>query len=349
MGKILIQRAVDKDSKRWDDYVNKHPDSSPYHLFAWNQAVEKAYKYKYYSLIAEYGSIVVGVLPLIHMNLPFVFNKMVALPYCDVGNCLGNTPEIVELMLDKAVMVAKDLRANLLELRGDIAPLSTTKLNKVNNNKVRMFLDLPASSDILLKSFKSKLRSQIKKTEKNKLIFRWGHLRDLDTFYKVFTENMRDLGSPAHSKKWFKMILKFYKGNVRMGLVEHSGQLIACGIILTVGDKVIVPWASTLQKNNHLAPNMMLYWNFLKYASDNGYKQFDFGRSTQGEGTYRFKAQWGAQPEPLSWYEFNISSRSGVKSTENSLKRDMVATLWCKLPLNFANFFGPMIRKYISL
>ncbi|MBA4366812.1 MAG: hypothetical protein C0403_04150 [Desulfobacterium sp.] len=349
MGKVLIKRAVDIDSKRWDDYVNKHPDASPYHLFAWNKAVEKTYKYKYYSLIAEYKSAVVGVLPLIHMNLPFVFNKMVALPYCDVGNCLGNTPEIVELMLDKAVMVAKALRANLLELRGDVAPLSTTKLNKVDNNKVRMFLDLPTSSDILLKSFKSKLRSQIKKAEKNKLVFRWGHFSDLDTFYKVFAENMRDLGSPVHSKKWFKMILKFYKGNLRMGLVEHSGQLIACGIILTASDKVIVPWASTLKKYNRLSPNMLLYWNFLKYASDNGYKQFDFGRSTQGEGTYGFKAQWGAQPVPLNWYEININGRKGVKSPVNTLKRDMVATLWCKLPLNFANFFGPLIRKYISL
>ena len=48
---------------------------------------------------------------------------------------------------------------------------------------------------------------------------------------------------------------------------------------------------------------MLLYWTFLAFAADNGYGQFDFGRSTPGEGTYRFKSQWGAEPHQLYWYE----------------------------------------------
>ena len=36
---------------------------------------------------------------------------------------------------------------------------------------------------------------------------------------------------------------------------------------------------------------------FQKYAF------FDFGRSSEGEGTYKFKKQWGAKPTPLVWYD----------------------------------------------
>ena len=40
---------------------------------------------------------------------------------------------------------------------------------------------------------------------------------------------------------------------------------------------------------------MLIYWNILKYACENGYRIFDFGRCTPEENTFRFKKQWGAE------------------------------------------------------
>jgi hypothetical protein len=68
------------------------------------------------------------------------------------------------------------------------------------SRKVRMILSLPDSSDALMKSFKSKLRSQIRRPVKDGLYSRIGSGELLDDFYFVFAKNMRDLGSPVHSR-----------------------------------------------------------------------------------------------------------------------------------------------------
>ncbi len=214
-----------------------------------------------------------------------------------------------------------------------------------------MLLNLPGSSEELWKSFKSKLRSQVRKAEKNDLTFRWGDLEDLDTFYHVFSRNMHALGSPVHSREWIEKILVNYGASARMGLVFKENQPVGCGIILFTKDTVSIPWASTLREFNRLSPNMLLYWNFLKYAADNEKKLFDFGRSTLNEGTYRFKKQWGAEPVPLFWYQTSLSARNQQiqSKSKESTKREKLADLWSKMPLSMANFLGPKVRKYISL
>jgi hypothetical protein len=95
---------------------------------------------------------------------------------------------------------------------------------------------------------------------------------------------------------------------------------------------------------------MLLYWNFMKFSADNGYEVFDFGRSTEGEGTYRFKKQWGAMPRPLTWYgsidNKNLKIEESPTDTNN---REKLVAIWQRLPLRVANLVGPRLRKYISL
>ena len=94
---------------------------------------------------------------------------------------------------------------------------------------------------------------------------------------------------------------------------------------------------------------MLLYWGFLQYSADNACDTFDFGRSTPGEGTYRFKAQWGAASKELPWHRIYLQGSPNTDSVSASKKRRRVETLWQKLPLPIANYLGPQIRRYISL
>lgn len=71
-----------------------------------------------------------------------------------------------------------------------------------------MLLDLPESSEILMKYFKAKLRSQIKKPLKEGLKPKVGGIELLYDFYKVFSINMRDLGSPVHSQKLMRIVFE---------------------------------------------------------------------------------------------------------------------------------------------
>lgn len=347
-------RIIDESEEhKWDNYVSAHQDASPYHLYAWGKSVEETYKHKLYYLMAEEQDRVVGTLPLIHLRLPFLIDELTALPFCDVGNVLADNDSISNSLIKEALLLNSKLSAKNISLRGKISlSINLSKqIHPKQTNKVRMFLNLPGSSDELMQSFKSKLRSQIRKAEKNRLTFFWSKKSDIDDFYTVFATNMRDLGSPVHSRSWFQAILKNYDKNARLGLVSFEDNIVGGGIILSIGSKICIPWASTLRKYNNLAPNMLLYWNMLKFSADNHYREFDFGRSSEGEGTYRFKKQWGAKPIPLNWYTTNrFIENEKIKSEIKDLdSREKVAEIWSRLPLHLANFLGPKIRKYISL
>ncbi len=349
---IRVRLAEQSDREKWDAYVNSHPDASPYHIFAWGLAVKQAYGHKVYYFLAENDQAVVGLLPAVQFRIPFFLNELVALPYCDVGGCLCDGQEALEAILAEFMSLGRKIKANKIQLRGHIEFSPAQQFNWLleRRNKVRMLLDLPESSEVLMKSFKSKLRSQVKKAEKNDLVFQWGGDRDLAEYYAVLCENMHALGSPVHSRELFKAVLQHFQEKAKIGLVYLRKKPIAAGLILMNGKMVSVPWASTLRTYNRLSPNMLLYWNFLKYSADNGYNIFDFGRSSKGEGTYKFKAQWGAQSIPLDWYSLQLRDRPPPNNNQAEITgRDFFAGIWQKIPLRLANYLGPRLRKYISL
>ena len=352
MNIIEITTATPADQQEWDSFVLSHPGASPYHFFAWGTAIRQAYGHERYYLMARQDSKLVGILPLVHLKLSFFINELVALPFCDVGNCLAVNSAIEGKLLAEALKLGKQLKTKNIQLRGALHSENNSNypITPLESNKVRMLLNLPESSEVLLKSFKSKLRSQVRKAEKNGVVFRWAGKEGVDSFYSVFCSNMRDLGSPVHSRKLFHAIMENFGENARIGLAEFEGKCIGAGLILSTNEQTAIPWASTLRQHNRLAPNMLLYWNCLKFAADNGKKIFDFGRSTEKEGTFRFKKQWGATSASLPWY----SSPPGPPqaSKENQTKpsrRETVAEIWKKMPVPIANFVGPQLRKYISL
>ena len=94
---------------------------------------------------------------------------------------------------------------------------------------------------------------------------------------------------------------------------------------------------------------MLLYWTMLEYACDNGFKEFDFGRSTPGEGTYKFKEQWGAIPERLHWQYISFAKEYIENDKSSKDKYSKFVPLWKNLPVSITKIFGPPIRKYIGL
>jgi len=136
--------------------------------------------------------------------------------------------------------------------------------------------------------------------------------------------------------------------DAHIGVVYLGTKPIGAGIILCSRETVSIPWASTLREYNSLSPNMLLYWGFLKYACDNGFRYFDFGRSTPDEGTYKFKEQWGASPFPLYWYR--EGDQAGEQTTRSFGKiRRFVEEAWSRIPPAVTDSIGPIFRRYITL
>jgi FemAB-related protein (PEP-CTERM system-associated) len=354
-----IRTAQSEDRGAWDAYVRRHPEASPYHLFAWKLAVEATYGHRAEYLMAEREGAICGVLPLFRFRAPLVTRRVVSLPFCDLGGVLADDAGIERALIDAAARSCRRWRASGLTLRNARAASCESELapRRLAGNKVRMLLDLPDSAEALMKSFPSKLRSQVRKASKNGLAFAWGDGTRVDDFYRIFGRNMRDLGSPVHARRLFHEVLRHFGADARVGLIQLDGLAVAGGFLLSVGPKVCVPWASSLREYNHLSPNMLLYWSLLEHASNGPYTLFDFGRSSLDEGTYRFKKQWGARPVPLHWIE--LSCRPGGSGPARDVAEDgaggpgrarrWAERVWQHLPVPVANLVGPRLRKYISL
>ncbi len=310
---------------------------------------------------------IAGILPLVHLK-SFVFgNELISMPFFDAGGVLADDADAEKSLLIEAVSLARRLRAKSIQLRQTL-PLPVMSdpgpeaWNSVENSwfsalscnvekrlhKARMLLELPGSSEALMDSFKSKLRSQIRKPEKEGLTGKVGGLELLDDFYKVFSINMRDLGSPVHSKLFIKGVLESFPEEARICLIYKGQQPLACSVMLGFNGTVYNPWSSSLRKYSKLSPNMLLYWTMLRYACDSGHRYFDFGRSSIEENTYKFKAQWGCQPQPLYWYYISDNKLPLKIDTEKS-KFDVAIRIWQNLPVPLTRVFGPPIRKYIGL
>ena len=357
----MVTRALrldDLPAETYDRFVASHPQASPYHHRAWLQATVKAYGHQAWVVSVTRKGEWVGALPVCHMRRPGGGN-LVSLPFCDLGGPLAQD-EGVQAALKAGAQTLMDTcgKADMaVRMAGDALTdeqIAEAELSQ-SARKVSMLFPLPESSEVLIKSYKPKLRSQIRKAEKNGLTSRVVTGREgVEAFYPVFAANMRRLGSPVHSRAWFRALAEAYGEQMLVGLVYAEQQVVGAGIVLVSGQKACIPWASTLAEFNHLAPNMLLYWALLSHVTDAGCEWFDFGRSTFGEGTYRFKKQWGAKPYGLSWVHWHADGRvteSAVTEPSATARklRQFIEACWQRLPLAIANWLGPRLRKHISL
>ena len=116
-------------------------------------------------------------------------------------------------------------------------------------------------------------------------------------------------------------------------------------MLLHFRDTVISGWAASDRKYSSFNPNNLLYWSVIKEACEKGYKFFDFGRSIDGSGTYRFKKPWGTEMKYLQYaYYLNRIKQIPDTSQINS-KRNNIAKLWKKLPVQLTNVVGPGLRR----
>lgn len=348
----------------WDAYVLKHPNSNLYHLSGWKAVIENVYGHPTHYLLAKNDrDEIAGILPLVHLKHFLFGSNLVSMPYFDMAGVLADDAVLEKSLISEAVRIAIRLNADAIELRNaidsvlDVEGLSFLPDHHINahcslvnrSHKTRMILELPESSERLWKSFKSKLRSQIRKPEKEGLQPEIGGKELLDDFYQVFVVNMRDLGSPVHSKKILAETLLRFEDTSRVVMVYLGGKPIACSLVIGFRGVLENPWASSLREHSRLSPNMLLYWTMLAYACDNGYKKFDFGRSSPDEGTYKFKKQWGAELYPLNWHYIDFSNKISGESILDKAEFQIAAQVWKKLPVSATKIFGPAIRKHIAL
>jgi len=338
----LVVSATDNASE-WDANVASHRHATAYHQWGWRVVFREAFGHPSHYLIARRNGRVTGGLPLVEFRSRLFGAFAVSLPFVNYGGVVADDDETAAALVADAVSWARARGLSHVELRHLSVKAAPWPAKR---HKVAMWLTLERTEPAAWTALDRKVRNQVRKAEKGGLATEMGGVERLDEFYRVFAHNMRDLGTPVYSRRFFASILRAFPGSARVFVVQLGRIPVAASITIRWRDTIEVPWASSLRAHSDKSPNMLLYWTMLKAAIEEGATRFDFGRSTPNEGTFQFKRQWGATPQPLVWEYAGLEGRLPDQSPKNPKFR-MAVSLWKHLPLALANRIGPAVVRNI--
>lgn len=311
----------------------------------WLSVLAEAFGHTPYALEAVEEGRTVGYLPLAFVRSLLFGRFLVSLPYLNSNGMQADHETAARVLIDRAVQLADRLDARHLELRHE-RPCVHPALGGKMLSKVHMRMPLPGSTEALSKAVGSKVRNQIRKAEKAGLTVDWGGAGLVPAFYEVFARNMRDLGTPVYGRGLMDAILRHFPADAELCVVRQGAVPVASGLLLHGYGVSEVPSASSLREYNATCANMLLYWHMLDRAVQRGQRVFDFGRSTVDGSTYKFKKQWGAQPEPAVWQYYHRTGAPADLRPDNPRYRRLIR-LWQRLPVPVTRWIGPLIARGI--
>jgi serine/alanine adding enzyme len=340
----MVTRCSAADDATWDAYVATHPNAQRYHLTAWRRIIESAFgHHTYYLMSRDAQGRTNGVLPLGRVRSRLFGDFLVSLPYVNYAGCCADSESIEHELENAAVVLARKEGVAHLELRtetpgGDL---------HIRAAKVAMRLPLPAVPDKLWASFSSRLRNQVRRAEREQVTVQLGREDQVDAFYDVFAENMRDLGTPVYTKHLFQSVIRELPDSTWIMSAYHQGRPVAAAFLVGFRDAIEVPWSSALRAYGSINTNELLYWHLLKFACERGYQTFDFGRSTPESGPFHFKRKWGALPTELHWRYWVPAGAALPELSPQNPRYQLAVRMWKRLPLSVTRVIGPSIVRNI--
>lgn len=327
-----------------DAYLASHPAASGYHASGWLGVFRRAFGHEPLCLLAHAGTEIVGALPLVAFRTALFGRFVVSLPFVNYGGIIADTPIAANALLKAAVAETHRISGKYLELRHDTRHFPELPCK---SHKVAMRLPLERTVEQQWARIDRKIRNQVRKAEKSGFVAAAGGVELLADFYDVFAENMRDLGTPVYGRGFFREILATFPNATRVFCIRAGSRPVAASVVFWHGETIEVPWASTLRRFNPQCPNVLLYWEMVKFAVESEFRVFDLGRSTPDEGTFHYKKQWGAVPYPLVWeYWVADGSRPPDVSPRNP-RYERAIGLWKRLPVAVTRLVGPPLVRGI--
>lgn len=343
-GRFHVER-VSADDSEWDRFVERAEGSTFAHRAKWRGIMTDVLGHECVYLVArDDAGQWRGVLPLVRVR-SLLGHFLISMPFLNDGGPLGDDVAQAALVAH-AVEEARSSGAAQLELRSRWEAASTDVRSA--NRKITVHLPLPESVELLWeKTFKAKLRSQIRRPLKEGMIARSGP-EELPAFYEVFSRNMRDLGTPVLPRALFERLASDFGDSVLFTSVRtKDGRPAAAACSLIWGGEAEIVWASSLREFNQLSPNMLLYARTMEECITRHTRVFNFGRCSPGGATHKFKLQWGGSDVPLPWPTWSrTGTPTGAPSPDRPLFQ-LATAIWSRLPLPIANRLGPVLSRHL--
>lgn len=319
---------------------------SVFHRPAWLKAVQSGTGQRACGLIAEQLGVITGWLPLTEVRSLMFGRTLVSSGFGVGGGILTDTNEVAEVLAQSAQEHAARYGFASVELRGGAIPEGWRTWDDKHCGFERA---LSCDDEAELLAIPRKARAEVRKGLKNNLTVATGRERaDLAAHYAVYSESVRNLGTPVFPKKLFRAMLEAFPDSSDILTVSSDGIPFA-SVLSFYHDGAVLPfWGGGSFAARGARANELMYYELMLHARRRGMERFDFGRSKTGSGPFSFKKNWGFDPQPLAYAEWTAPGAEGRDIDPNSDAYSRKIDLWKRLPLSIANAIGPVIARDLA-
>jgi FemAB-related protein (PEP-CTERM system-associated) len=336
-----VRPANDGDRQKWDDFVVASGNGTFFHRFGWSGIFRDVFALAPHYLIAERGGSITGVLPLVHQKSLLFGNALISTPFCVQGGPLAADAATREALDGHAIALARSLKAQSLEFRNSDAAREGWAVKR--DLYATFARELFAEDEKNLTAIPRKQRAVVRKALQGTLT---GSVDDtIDAFFRVYSESMRNLGTPMFPRRYFEALRKTFGSDCDMVVIRDGDTAVSAVMNFYFRDTVLPYYGGGTSMARNNGANDLLYWEVMRRAAARGYRRFDFGRSKSGTGAFAFKKNWGFEP---NWLEYQYWLPGGGAIPEKNPTNPVYANLskiWKKLPLPVANFIGPFLIR----
>ncbi|MCB1152896.1 FemAB family PEP-CTERM system-associated protein [bacterium] len=338
---MRVEALTDGRVADWDAYVDACAKATIFHRAAFRDVIARATGHKPVYRFAERDGRVVGVLPLFLLDTG-VFGKLaVSSPFLNIGGIAADDAEAEAALAAESEKLGREFGASYMEWRQRYA---TTLDLPVSDRKVTSLIPLTGGADEVFARVHQNVRNKIRKAEKNGVVVEKGP-QFLDDFYRVYSRNLRDLGTPVISRKFFAELQRSLPDAVGIYRATLEGRLIGAKVVVTDKTTCYFVWAAAVREELKFAPVHALNWAAIRDACEAGCDFVDFGRSSPDSTHQSFKKYWGVDVEPLPW-TYQLLTRSEMPGLNpDNPKFALAIRIWKKLPVWLTRWIGPPLAR----
>lgn len=333
----------------WDEYVKAHQQGSFFHLSGWKKVIEQSFNHACYFLYAQKDGVIRGVLPLVEVKSKLFGHALVSTPFCVYGGAIADSAEIVRQLEQEACQLAEKLQVDYLELRYKSAQESTLLLKQAHST---FECEIADNSDKILANIKKKQRAVIRHSLKNELscsISSTNKNGDFTDFYQLLSTSYRNLGTPIFTKRYFENLMTTFEDCSDIAVIRDKDNQPSSAVMNFYFNEQVLPYYGGGNDNaRSLKSADFMYYQVMCHAQEKGKKWFDFGRSKNDSGPYKYKKNWGMEPQPLYYYYHLVKASELPNLSPNNPKYKFFINMWQKLPLKVSQIVGPFLSKYLG-
>ncbi len=338
---LEIETAADPGAE-WDEFAAGRPDATLFHRSGWQRAVRRTFGYRSHCLVARRGGRIAGILPLFAVpTLPWG-RALVSAPQAVYGGPVATDPAALDALLGRAKEIGESLGARYIEFR-NVSPLADLPGKDLY---VTFRKPILSTSDENMAAIPRNQRRSIRIAMKNGLTYEVGREEHFDAFYDLYSQSVRNLGTPVFPRSLFRNLLEEFGANGKILLVRRDGRPAAAVLTFFYRDEVLPYYGGARREEFRYAVNDFMYWSLLCYGMEQGYKVFDFGRSKKGSGSYDFKRHWGFEPTPLHYQYQLVRQRSLPDLSPRNRNFSVAIEMWKRTPLWLSRRIGPALVRY---